>query len=179
MMDEMAGAELPPWEITLPRSASIIEAFHSDTEPPEELLRLAVRLAHQHQDQWVAETVSRDPMATAEQIAASKRTIDALNAGRAILIELLDEHIAERISGGADQAPLHTETVGSVIDRLGIAWVRASSLLDSGAKVRASQALNQLRELATAYDDLVREITAGTRRVPAWRLLKQYEAAAS
>jgi hypothetical protein len=179
MTDQATRAGLPAREPTLPQSASIIEAFRSGTEPADELLRLAARLAHQHQHQWAAETVSRDPSATAEQIAASKRRIDALNAARAALIEQLDDRIARRISTGAGQMPLHTETIGSVIDRLGIAWVRTGSLLDNGAKERARQALNQLRELATAYDDLVREITAGTRRVPAWRLLKQYEAAAS
>lgn len=79
------------------------------------MLRLAARPAHQHQDQWAAETVSRDPSATAEQIAESKRTIDTLNARRAVLIELLDEQVATRVSTRAGQAPLHTETVGSVI----------------------------------------------------------------
>jgi hypothetical protein len=179
MTDQAAGAAPPGREATLPRSAAIIEAFRCGTEPADELLRLAARLARQHQDQWTAETVSRNPSATAEQIAASKRMIDTLNASRAALIELLDEHIAARISPGAGPAPLHTETVGSVIDRLGISWVRANNLLADGPRERARQALDQLRGLATAYDDLVREITAGTRRVPAWRLLKQYEAAAS
>jgi hypothetical protein len=176
MTDQAAGAPPLAREATLPRSAAIIEAFRSDTEPTDELLRLAARLARQHQDQWAGETVSRDPSATAEQIAASKRTIDTLNASRAVLIELLDEHITTRISTGADPAPLHTETVGSVIDRLSIAWVRANNLLAGGTRERARQALDQLRGLATAYDDLVREVTAGTRRVPAWRLLKQYGA---
>lgn len=179
MTDQATETPLPERAATLPRSAAIIEAFRSSAEPTDELLRLATRLAHQHQDQWTAETVSRNPSATIEQIAASKRAIDALNARRAALIELLDEHAATRVSAGAGQAPLHTETVGSVIDRLAIAWVRANNLLASGPRVRARQALDQLRGLAAAYDDLVREITAGTRRVPAWRLLKQYEAAAS
>lgn len=179
MTDQAAEAALPERVATLPRSAAIIEAFRSGADPADELLRLAAHLAHQHQEQWAAEIVSRDPSATAEQIAASKRTIDTLNARRAALIELLDEHAATGVSAGAGQAPLHTETVGSVIDRLGIAWVRANNLLADGPRERARQALDQLRGLATAYDDLIREITAGTRRVPAWRPLKQYEAAAS
>lgn len=176
MTDQAAGAPPLAREATLPRSAAIIEAFRSGTEPADELLRLAARLARQHQDQWAAETVSRDPSATTEQIAASKRTIDTLNGSRAALIELLDEHVTTRISTGAGPAPLHTETVGSVIDRLGIAWVRANNLLADSTRERARQALDQLRGLATGYDDLVREIRAGKRRVPAWQLLKQYEA---
>ena len=179
MTDQAAEAALPERAATLPRSAAIIEAFRSAAEPSDELLRVAARLARQHQEQWAAETVSRDPSATAEQIAASKRTIDTLNARRAALIELLDEHVTRLVSTGAEQMPLHTETVGSVIDRLGIAWVRSNNLLAGSPRERARQALDQLRGLATAYDDLVREIAAGTRRVPAWRTLKQYEAAAS
>lgn len=177
MTDQAARTVPAAQEAALPRSASIIEAFRSDTDPADELLRFAVRLAHQHQDQWNAETVSRDPSATADQVAVSKRTIDALNAGRAALIELLDDEIDRRLGTGPVQAPLHTETIGSVIDRLGIAWVRANNLLDDERKGRARRALDQLRELATAYDDLIRDVTAGSRRVPAWRLLKQYEAA--
>lgn len=179
MTDQAAEAALPGRVATLPRSAAIIEAFRSGAEPADELLRMAARLARQHQEQWAAETVSRDPSATAEQIAASKRTIDTLNARRAALIKLLDEHVATRVSTGVEQMPLHTETVGSVIDRLGIAWVRANNLLTGSPIERARQTLDQLRGLATAYDDLVREVTAGTRRVPAWGPLKQYEVAAS
>lgn len=179
MTDHAAEAALPERAAALPRSAAIIEAFRSAAEPSDELLRVAARLALQHQEQWTAETVSRDSSATAEQIAASKRIIDTLNAHRAALIELLDEHVATRVGTGAEQMPLHTETVGSVIDRLGIAWVRSNNLLSGSPIERARQALEQLWGLATAYDDLVCEISAGTRRVPAWRPLKQYEAAAS
>jgi hypothetical protein len=69
MTDQAAGAAPPAREATLPRSVAIIEAFRSGTEPADELLRLAARLARRHQDQWAAETVSRNPSATAEQIA--------------------------------------------------------------------------------------------------------------
>jgi len=179
MTDRAAEAAIPERAARLPRSAAIIDAFRSAAEPSDELLRMAARLARQHQEQWAAETVSRDPSATAEQIAASKRTIDTLNARRAALIELLDEHVGTLVSTGTEQMPLHTETVGSVIDRLGIAWVRANNLLVGSPRERARQALDQLRGLATAYDDLVRELTAGTRRIPAWRPLKHYEAVAS
>ncbi|WP_423463360.1 DUF4254 domain-containing protein [Promicromonospora sp. MS192] len=162
--------------VVLPRSATIIEAFRSDNEQSDGLLRLAAHLARNHQRQWDAEAISRDTTSADATIAASKRTIDSLNTTRVALVEQVDEYAASCFTA-PDDAPLHTETVGSVIDRLAIAWVRANKLIDAGAKDRARQALRQLRELADAYDDLVRDVTGGARRVPAWRHLKQYQAA--
>ncbi|WP_020014163.1 DUF4254 domain-containing protein [Promicromonospora sukumoe] len=162
--------------VVLHRSATIIEAFRSENEQSDGLLRLAGHLASQHQRQWDAETISRDTTAADATVAASKRTIDSLNTARVTVVEQIDDYVAS-CSTAPDDAPLHTETVGSVIDRLAIAWVRANKLIDAGAKDRARQALHQLRELAAAYDDLVRDVTGGARRVPAWRHLKQYQAA--
>lgn len=162
--------------VVLPRSATIIEAFRSENEQSDGLLRLAAHLARQHQRQWDAETISRDTTAADAAVASSKRMIDSLNTARVALVEQVDEYVAS-CSTAPDDAPLHTETVGSVIDRLAIAWVRANKLIDAGTKDRARQALHQLRELADAYDDLVRDVAGGARRVPAWRHLKQYQAA--
>ncbi len=62
-----------------------------------------------------------------------------------------------------------------MVDRLAIAWVRADNLINSdGDRDRARLALRQLAELADAYDDLVRDVTAGHRRLPRWRALKSY-----
>lgn len=161
----------------LPRSASIVEAFSDSRcadQPGDIVLDLARDLAAHHQRQWDAEDASRTPGALAENIAASKRLIDELNARRVIVIEQIDQWVAERIPNLPD-ASLHTETLGSVIDRLAIAWVRANSLSTiDNARGRAREALQQLAELATAYDDLVRDVANGLRRLPGWRPLKAY-----
>src|SRR5690606_33155588 len=130
-------------------------------------------LVANHQRQWQAEDACRSPGATAEDIAAAKRTIDDLNSRRVALVEQIDEWIAGGVRGRAD-ASLHTETFGSVIDRLAIAWVRTNNVINASNRDRARLALSQLVELAAAYDDLVRDVTAGRRRLPAWRLLKAY-----
>lgn len=161
---------------TPPRSASIIEAFRSPAPAAnlgQLVLDVAAELAANHQRQWHAEDACRTPDATAEDIAAAKRTIDELNSRRVVLVEQLNEWIAGAIRGRAD-APLHTETFGSVIDRLAIAWVRTNNLINASNHDRARLALSQLVELAAAYDDLVRDVAAGRRRLPAWRLLKAY-----
>jgi hypothetical protein len=164
----------------LPRSASIIEAFRETTsrDHPGRLVQdTANELAAHHEQQWQAEDVSRAPGASAEDIAASKRLIDDLNAQRVALVEQIDEWVTGQIHVRAD-ASLHTETLGSVIDRLAIAWVRANSLINTNdARDRARLALRQLAELADAYDDLIRDVATGHRRLPAWRPLKTYRSA--
>lgn len=161
----------------LPRSASIIEAFRDTTSSDhagQHLLDTANELAAHHQRQWHAEDASRAPDASYENIAASKRLIDELNAQRVVLLEQIDEWVVGQIHSRVDVS-LHTETLGSVIDRLAIAWVRANSLINTNdARDRAPLALGQLAELADAYDDLIRDVAAGQRRLPAWRPLKTY-----
>jgi len=44
----------------------------------------------------------------------------------------------------------------------------------AGDRDRARLALRQLVELAAAHDDLIRDVAAGHRRLPAWRSLKSY-----
>jgi Protein of unknown function (DUF4254) len=166
----------------LPRSASIIEAFRDTTSgdhPSQHVLDTANELAahHHHQQQWQAEDMSRACGASTEDIAASKRLIDELNARRVALVEQVDGWVASQILSRTD-ASLHTETLGSVIDRLAIAWVRANSLINSGdTRDRARLALRQLAELADAYDDLIRDVASGHRRLPSWLPLKTYRSA--
>lgn len=164
----------------LPTSASIIEAFRQTATSErlgQQVLNTASELAVHHQRQWHAEDASRAAGASAEDIAASKRLIDGLNAHRVALVEQIDEWVAARIGNGAE-ASLHTETLGSVIDRLAIAWVRANSLIKtSDTGDRAHLALRQLAELADAYEDLIFEVATGHRRLPAWRPLKTYKSA--
>jgi hypothetical protein len=175
---EIANLELyRSARVAVPLSSSIIQAFtdaRSGDHPGQVVLDLARELAIQHQRQWLAEDVSRDPGAVVEAVAASKWLIDNLNARRVAFVEQLDAWVAQNIHGPAD-ASLHTESLGSVVDRLAIAWVRVKRLSDAGGvRDRANIAMRQLAELADAYDDLIRDLAAGRRRLPAWRPLKAY-----
>lgn len=168
----------------LPRSAEIIDAFpqalvgetnnrHGDSPGHRHIVQVAARLAEHHQRQWTAEDVSRAPGASDADVAASKRTIDGLNMARVDLVDQIDEWVGGRVHS-RETASLHTETLGSVVDRLAIAWVRSNNLASAGPSDRARLALTQLVELADSYDDLVRDLAAGQRRLPAWRHLKFY-----
>ncbi|MEV4753650.1 DUF4254 domain-containing protein [Micromonospora sp. NPDC049559] len=140
-------------------------------------LRAARKLAGHHDEQWSAEMISRDPTADDHAVAAAKRRIDLLNRIRVDLVAEIDTWVDGAI-GDTEAGPLHTETIGSVVDRLAIAWVRRHRLT-GGDRQRcnggqAALASRQFRELARAYDDLVLDVAQGRRRVPRWRALKSY-----
>lgn len=157
----------PPAEVVLAVCAAPAAAG------TEDLVLAAVReLALGHREQWAAEDCSRTST-TPVQKAEVKDRIDALNARRAELVGGLDQRFAARVPACTQAVALHTETLGSVIDRLIIAWVRAEHLVGE----RGSLARGQLRELAGAYDGLLAEVAAGMRRIPGWAPLKAYGAA--
>jgi hypothetical protein len=132
-------------------------------------------LAAHHQQQWAAEDDSRTAR-DAFGVAQAKQLIDELNTRRVELVGHVDQWAADAITA-RPEASLHTETLGSVIDRLAIEWVRANQLRAHGGDLqRARDCTRQLGELAGAYDDLVRDLEAGRRRLPHWKPLKRYGA---
>lgn len=162
----------------MPSSAQVIGVFDTPDEPGPEYgfpLRLAWRLGRHHDAQWAAEDSCRDCAADDHSVAALKHAIDEMNAKRVDMVDQLDVWIARSVRFPAD-APMHTETFGSVLDRLAVAWVRARRLNGGGAtrRARGRLAIGQLAGLAGAYDDLVRDLVAGRRQVPFWKALKQY-----
>lgn len=171
----------PCEEQPLPAASQVIDSFRGSsacwTSAWRVPLRASGRLATHHGDQWSAEMISRDPAADDRAVAAAKRSIDLLNRVRVDLVTEIDTWI-DRSVGDPEAAPLHTETIGSVIDRLAIAWVRCQRLTDQERQGRADGhadlALRQFQELARAYDDLVLDVHEGRRRVPRWRALKSY-----
>jgi Protein of unknown function (DUF4254) len=165
----------------LPSSGLVIDSFRNSSARviPEwrAPLRAASRLATHHGDQWSAEMISRDPTADDHVVAAAKRSIDLLNRVRVDLVTEIDTWV-DRVLDDPGTGPLHTETIGSVIDRLAISWVRCQRLTDrerqGRSDSRAGPAVRQFWELAGAYEDLLRDVHEGCRRIPRWRALKSY-----
>ncbi|WP_324195438.1 DUF4254 domain-containing protein [Nocardia terpenica] len=89
---------------------------------------------------------------------------------RTELVMAIDDWVARAVPQHRLGATLHTETVGSVIDRLAEASVRAHhALMTLDANDEVLHACwHHLAELADGYDDLVRDVLAGRRRLPAW-----------
>ncbi|MEU4342659.1 DUF4254 domain-containing protein [Nocardia sp. NPDC023852] len=89
---------------------------------------------------------------------------------RAELVMAIDDWVLRSVPQHRFGATLHTETVGAVIDRLAESSVRAHHALmtlDAHDELLHS-AWHRLAELADAYDDLVRDVMAGRRRLPEW-----------
>ncbi|WP_370105949.1 DUF4254 domain-containing protein [Streptacidiphilus sp. BW17] len=138
------------------------------------IAQTARRLFHHHEEQWTAEDESRLCATDDTKLAGIKRTIDRMNLERSHFIDVIDAWVGDHVPQ-EPAAALHTETLGSVVDRICIARVRADKLSGlAGQAARAVAARRQLGELADAYDQLVAEVIAGARRLPAWRTMKSY-----
>lgn len=89
---------------------------------------------------------------------------------RTELVMAIDDWISRSVPQHRLGATLHTETVGSVIDRIAEASVRAHhALMTMDANDELLHiAWHHLAELADAYDDLITDVLAGRRRLPAW-----------
>jgi hypothetical protein len=97
-------------------------------------------------------------------------TIIEIDRRRTELVMAIDDWISRSIPQHRLGATLHTETVGSVIDRIAEASVRAHHALmtlDASDEI-LHIAWHHLAELADAYDDLISDVLAGRRRLPAW-----------
>lgn len=165
----------------LPDGRAIIESFETGAEPDASaLMGVARQLCRHHLGQWEAEDRARRSRGDATVLAGIKREIDDMNMRRSRLIDEIDDWVAEHVRQ-AEDAPLHTETLGSIVDRLAIAWVRRQKLRakESGAarppgSCGSELAARQLAELGQAYDVLLGEVESRQRRIPGWRLMKSY-----
>jgi Protein of unknown function (DUF4254) len=168
--------ETQPFESTdIPLSVDLLAIFDANGCSQVLITDIAQRLRRHHDAQWQAEDCSRKEAKNDKALAAIKRQIDEMNIVRTRLVDEIDSWATEHIQQDPT-AVLHTETLGSVIDRICIASVRAEHLRrGQNAVSRAHLAEQQLQELLAAYDQLVRDLVAGRRRVPGWQTLKSYD----
>lgn len=169
----------------LPDGKAIIGSFgaaHDSAATPDgcPFLGIARALGGHHLRQWEAEDLSRTSRGDVMALAGLKRAIDDMNSRRSVLIDEIDDWVAEHVRQ-AEDAPLHTETLGSIVDRLAIAWVRCRKLrakesaFEDFARIHRSRlAERQLAELGEAYDVLLGDVGSRRRRIPEWRILKSY-----
>ena len=139
---------------------------------------------------WHQEDIARSPHAADTELAQVKRRIDKLNQQRNDHIELMDDWIAvslERLGlVAAEDAPLNTETPGSVIDRLAILALRLYHLEEQiqradvdvahreSVTAKRTVCLEQRADLATSLKQLLRDIAQGSKRHKIYRQFKMY-----
>lgn len=137
---------------------------------------------------WHLEDQARRRDVPDKVIARIKRAIDKENQERNDLIEKMDAAVLHALAtvGKNRKGELHSETLGSIIDRLSIlslkiyhVWEEAqradadeSYLRESRRKLRILR--HQRRDLAAAYDKLLRDIWRGRRRVKVYYQFKLY-----
>ncbi|WP_227998560.1 DUF4254 domain-containing protein [Nocardia australiensis] len=103
-------------------------------------------------------------------VAMDPAVVLEIDRRRTELVMAIDDWVARSVPQHRLGATLHTETVGAVIDRLAESSVRAHHALMTldANNDQLHGAWHHLAELADAYDDLVRDLVAGRRRLPEW-----------
>lgn len=87
-------------------------------------------------------------------------------AGRHTIALAVDYWAATKLPVPRGGARMHTETLGSVLDRLARHSAYAHAVLASASRRQVHEAWEYLAELTLGYEDLAVELTAGSRRLP-------------
>jgi len=157
--------------------------------PSNAWLALVTRQHRANFDLWHIEDEARTPGATDAQLADVKRRIDQTNQLRNDLAEDLDRALLDWLAPQrlpAENAPLHSESPGLIIDRLSILALKIYHTSEEAERTDCSPGhaeRNRLRlavlteqrtDLARCLDLLWREALDGTRRFKLYRQLKMY-----
>ena len=160
---------------------------HDQREP----LLKEVLLNHAHNfELWHEEDKARDQKADDAIIAQVKRNIDRFNQERNNAMERIDEMVLALLTGMKgepdERLPLHSETVGSIVDRLSILSLKVFHMREQTLREDADethresciQKLNILKQqqsdLAEALQRLLEELESGTKRFRVYRQMKMY-----
>ena len=164
--------------------------WHSDPQAGSEsgLNALILEQHRQNFALWHEEDRARAPLAPAEQIAQTKRNIDALNQVRNDLVEAIDRELLQQLEreGVRLSGELHSETPGMIIDRLSILSLKIfhtrEQIERSGVdpdhiqrnRERLEVLIEQRADLAASLKKLWDQIQNGKQRFKLYRQLKMY-----
>ncbi len=138
---------------------------------------------------WHEEDKARVPGASDTEIAQVKRAIDRLNQSRNDLMETCDRLLLQELQGQAlpnPSAPLHSESVGLMLDRLSILGLKVyHTRMEIGRpgapeghadynRERLAVLTEQRSDLAAALEALWQDVLAGRKRFKVYRQLKMY-----
>ncbi|MBF6397900.1 DUF4254 domain-containing protein [Nocardia cyriacigeorgica] len=135
----------------LPTAAQLLTAcrgFPDDANGP--LVDAAVELGRLHSD----------------RLATPAEGVERIDWRRAQLVLEIDRFVLLAVPVPYPGARIHTETVGRVIDRLAELTAHTYCALAAPSNSTYIDVCARLDELASAYQDLIDDLAAGTRRLP-------------
>jgi len=177
----------------LARLNGLVDKWHSEPVQETEMdpfLKIVETIQARNFELWHEEDKARDPHASSDEIAKVKRTIDSLNQRRNDGMERADEWVLSTlqkrgITAGQD-APLHSETVGSMVDRLSILALKVFHMREEAERENADEdhrdrcaarlriLEEQQKDLADCLAVLEKELVRGERRFKVYRQMKMY-----
>ena len=138
--------------------------------------------------QWHLEDLIRDPHINPLEALSLKRRIDRSNQDRTDLVEQIDSYFLHQYSdvNVHPDAKINTESPAWAIDRLSILALKIYHMREQvnrtdtdethreKCRAKLNVLLEQQRDLSTAIDQLLEDITAGVKYMKTYRLMKMY-----
>ncbi len=138
--------------------------------------------------QWHLEDIIRLPDINPVEGIAIKRRIDKSNQDRTDLVEKIDDYFLEQFRNvtPAPQARINSETPAWLLDRMSILLLKIYHMKEqterkdataehiAKTKTKLSVLLEQQRDMALAFDEMMEDIGSGKRRFKVYRQMKMY-----
>jgi hypothetical protein len=155
-------------------------------QPAAELIETILGNHRANFDLWHEEDKAREPGASDATITEVKHNIDRLNQRRNDLVEAMDRILLAAAGEQNDDAPLHSETPGLILDRLSILALKiyhtaeevdresATETHRERNRARLTLLVEQRSDLAGCLDALWDDVLHRRRRFKLYRQMKMY-----
>lgn len=137
-----------------------------DTLPPKDHLLAACRGTHRSEHPLLSWARELAELHQQQVTATGMSDGQDFELRRHQLVLQVDKWVAQQLPVSIGCARLHTETLGTVIDRLAKFTTSATAALNGATDVDLWDAWERLAELAIGYEDLKDEVSTGRRRLP-------------
>lgn len=138
--------------------------------------------------QWHLEDIIRRPDLSDAELVSIKRRIDASNQERTNVVEQIDDALLLSIAQvrPVDHARMNSESPAWLLDRLSILCLKIWHMREQTERTDAPQEhlalcqsrlqilLEQESDMCRCYDELMEEVSSGTRYFKVYRQMKMY-----
>ena len=168
---------------------SIDQSFQNMYDKDQDLIaHLLYRKCWIDTIQWAYEDIIRDPNIDPVSALKLKRMIDASNQDRTDMVEFIDSYFLDVYKDvqPTSSAKTNSESPAWAIDRLSILALKiyhmqletvredASQLHRSNCLAKLNILLEQRRDLSSAIDELLEDISAGKKYMKVYKQMKMY-----